>query len=245
MSKVFAVPVAVRGYECGVDHVVALPTMLSYCEHCRWQWIRAPDLGLTSLLQNGHYFVVHRARIHRTEPFGLDTTLTVRSALRAVGRVHCEVEQALVRDDGTLLGRAAIHAIWIGPQGRMRRVPDATREAITDEPLAPTLDPEGPRRPILPARHEDRDPPADAERTRIVARRSDCDSFDHVNHAAYLRYLEDALGGPVVLAELAYRRPARAGDELTLHRWAEDDGMSFAITNHGEVGFRATVTPGS
>lgn len=242
MSNVFAVPVVVRGYECGVDHLVSLPTMLSYCEHCRWQWIRAPDLGLSPFLEEGYFFVVHRARIAVVERFGIDTRLTVRAALRRVGRVHCEVEQALVHDDGRVLGRAAIHAIWIGPGGRMRRVADVTREATTSVPLAPGLG-EGTDLPSLAPRIEDRAPPADAERTTFVARRSECDSFDHVNHAAYLRYLEDTLGGPIAAADLEYRKQAKAGDTLVLHQWPLDGATAFAITKGDEVSFRAVVVP--
>ncbi|MEO0605098.1 MAG: hotdog domain-containing protein, partial [Myxococcota bacterium] len=135
MSDVFSVPVTIRGYECTKGAVVGLPQILSLCEHCRWEWILEPDFGLVEQLHEGHFFVVHRATLGLVRTFGIGTKLTVRAILREVGRVNCVVEQDLVRDDGVLLARAYIDAIWIAPSGRMARVPDHVRRATTEAPL--------------------------------------------------------------------------------------------------------------
>mgnify|MGYP001038373559 CR=1 FL=1 len=74
-----------------------------------------------------------------------------------------------------------------------------------------------------------------SHRTRLQVRWSDLDPYGHVNHAAYLTFLEQAriaaledigwgmaaiaaAGFRVVVAraELTYRRPAVAGDELEI-----------------------------
>lgn len=255
MSTVFATELTVRGYECGLGGVVSVPTLLSYCEHCRWLWISEPTLGLRAQLDDGYFFVVHKARVGLYRSFGIGTRLTVRATLRSVGRVHCEVEQDLVRDDGVVLGRAFVHALWIGPSGRLRRVPQATRDAAVGDVLesiddAPPRVPETWRAPeevryaptLEPRNHRD-DPPPDATRTPHLVRPSDCDMFEHMNNAVYLRLIEDVLDTPIVDADIEYRKQAKPGDALVVHHWATDAGTAVALTRDDDVICRAMVTP--
>ena len=254
MSHVFATSLTVRGYECGAGAVVALPTVLSHLEHCRWLWILEPRFGLVDLLREGHFFVVHRATLGLARTYGMGTSLTVRAALRRVGRVNCEVEQDLVRDDGVLLARARLDVIWLGPEGRMRRVPDLVRAGVTDEPMeARVAPPTGGSGFLAPPQHVfepelarlvARDVPEHAAATPLQVRPSDCDVHEHVNNATYLRYFEDALGAPAAEADIEYRGQAHAGDVLTMRRWAVDDGRtSFALERGEEVLCRAVLTP--
>jgi acyl-CoA thioesterase FadM len=253
MSHVSATDLVVRGYECGPRGTVGLPVVLSYCEHARWRWILGPDLGLLDDLRQGCFFVVHRATLSLARGFGLDTRLTVRAALRAVGRVTCEVDQDLVRDDGVLLARAHVTAVWLGPDGRMRRVPEVARRALTDEPLpsveAPPKDGAGYLAPAEPVhevrleRHVARDVPDDADEQPVRVRPSDCDLHAHVNNAAWLRMFEDLLGAPAVRADVEYRGQAAPGDALRVRSWPHPDGRAFAALRGDEVLCRAVLTP--
>jgi len=257
MDDVFSVPVTIRGYECTTGAVVGLPQILSLCEHCRWEWILEPGFGLVELLHEGHFFVVHRATLGVVRTFGIGTRLSVRAILREVGRVNCLVEQDLVRDDGVLLARAFIDAIWIGPGGRMARVPEHVRRATTAAPLPSRtdvpLDPgrEGsflapPERGFAPTLDDTvfREVPPDAATSSVIVRPSDCDVHDHVNNANYLRLLEDALGGPAREATIEYRGQAVAGDRLTAHRWPLADGRTaFVIDRDEGLVARAVLTP--
>jgi len=258
MSHVFSVPVRVRGYECTHDRTVGLPKILSFMEHCRWEWIRVPELGLVEGLHTGHFFVVHRQTVALARTFGIGTELRVRAALRKVGRVQCEVEQDLVRDDGVLLAKAHITAVWIGPTGRMARLPDATRIAITDEPLQAHDAPDVPDRegsflspaqttlPVILDRHVTRDIPERTERTPWRARPSDCDMFGHVNGSNYLRAFEDALGHHATRADIEYRGQAVAGDELVVHSWSPpvEGHRAFALQRGNDILCRAVLAPG-
>lgn len=255
MNHVFSVPVTIRGYECRQGAVVGLPQVLSLLEHCRWEWILAPSLGLVEALHEGHFFVVHRATVGLCRTFGIGTELSVRAVLRKVGRVNCYVEQDLVRADGVRLARAFINAIWIGPDGRMKRVPEPVRHAPTDLVLAATedaplgsgvpgsfLDPPEQRFAVTLDETVYTEVPEHATRSSIVVRPSDCDLHDHVNNANYLRYFEDALGAPAREGTVEYRGQATQGDRLTLAQWPVGEGRCAFVLHRGDdVMARAVV----
>lgn len=255
MSHVSATDLVVRGYECGPRGTVGLPVVLSYCEHARWQWILGPELGLLDDLRQGSFFVVYRATLALARDFGIGTSLRVRAALREVGRVTCEVDQDLVRDDGALLARARITAVWLGPDGGMRRVPAAARGALTAEPLPAAEAPPAPGvpgsflhppEPVHDPRLERlvaRDVPEDADEREMVVRPSDCDLHAHVNNAAWLRMFEDALGAPALRADVEYRGQAGPGDALRLRSWPHPEGRAFAAQRGDDVLCRAVLTP--
>jgi acyl-CoA thioesterase FadM len=255
MSHVYSTDLVVRGYECSTRRTVGLPTVLSYLEHARWLWILEPDLGLLDELHRGSFFVVHRATLSLARGFGLGTALTVRAALRSVGRVTCEVEQDLVRDDGVLLARAQVTAVWLGPDFGLRRVPDVTRRAVTDEPLTAVVAPASPGRgsflgppewvaDAVVERVVARDVPEDADERPFVVQASDCDLHGHVNNAAYLRIFEDALGAPALRADVEYRGQAGPGDVLRLRSWPHAAGRGFALQRGDDVLCRAVLSPG-
>lgn len=242
MDDFFSVSATIRGYECAQGAVVGLPQILSLCEHCRWEWILEPKLGLVDQLHEGHFFVVHRATLGIVRTFGIGTRLSVRATLREVGRVNCLVEQDLVREDGVLLAKAIVNAIWIGPSGRMVRVPDLVREGVTTAPLPSRIDaPLNPGQPGSFLAPPERvfapsldttvftEVPDDAEVAEVVIRASDCDVHEHVNNANYLRLFEDALGGPAREATIEYRGQAVAGDRLHVRGWALDDGRTAFV----------------
>jgi acyl-CoA thioesterase FadM len=253
MSHVFSVPLRVRGYECSVERTVSLPQVLSYMEHARWAWIMTPGLGLVDGLHSGHFFVVHRQIVSLARGFGIDTALTVRAALRQVGRVSCEVDQDLVRDDGALLARARITAVWLGPGGHMARIPDRTREAVTDEALPSIEAPPSagrassflsPAEPVYPVRLDalvTRAVPDDAAAREVEVARSQCDMFGHVNGSNYLRIFEDTLGRHAVTADVEYRGQAQPGDRLVVRAWGGAAGSCFALSRGADVLCRAVL----
>jgi acyl-CoA thioesterase FadM len=254
MSKVFGVDLRVRGYEATHDRTVGLPQVLSYMEHCRWEWILDPSLGLAEGLHTGHFFVVHRQTVALARTFGIGTRARVRAALRKVGRVQCDVEQDVVRDDGVLLARAHITAIWLGPSGRMVRLPDAVREGVTDEPLASTVADDAPGRPdsflspperTLPVqlpRLVEREVPDSAATRARLARPSDCDMFGHVNGSNYLRAFEDVWGRHATQADIEYRGQATADDLLQVRSWPHPSGRAaFALQRGDETLCRAVL----
>jgi len=84
--------------------------------------------------------------------------------------------------------------------------------------------------------------------TRIHVRWGELDPYNHVNHSTYLSYLEhgriDALDGigwgmarlaadgfqvVVVRADVRFRRPATAGDELVVRTWVVETRAASTI----------------
>ncbi|MFT5460150.1 MAG: acyl-CoA thioesterase FadM [Myxococcota bacterium] len=249
----FQVPLTVRGYECSVDRTVPLPVVLSYFEHCRWNWIQEASLGLLDGLHSGHFFVVHRQTVCLARDFGIGTRARARAVLRDVGRVQGHVEHDLVRDDGVLLARADVTAIWIGPTGRMARLPRNTVGALTKESLDSTTAPdiEGledsfltpPERshPVVLERRVTRAVPANTERTNLTVRPSDCDMFGHVNASNYLRFFEDQFGR-ARRADIEYRGQAVAGDTVQIRSWpVAEEQRAFALLRDDQVLCRAVL----
>jgi acyl-CoA thioesterase FadM len=259
MTHIHTTSLVVRGYECGPDRIVGLPRILSYMEHARWEWILRPELGLVDGLHSGHFFVVHRQTVARARTFGIGTRAIVRAALRQVGRVQCTVEQDLVRDDGVLLARAHIVAVWLGPGGHMARIPERTREAVTDEPMVSHrgealagvatsfLAPDEHEEELLLEPLVQRDVPEHAERRPMVVRPSDCDMFGHVNGSSYVRFAEDALF-PAQRLDVEYRGQAVPHDEVVVRTWAPEvptaqGQQAFALQRGDQTLCRAVLTP--
>lgn len=55
---IFSTPLNTRATECGPDRWITRPHVVSYMEHCRWLWMREPDLGLVDAVHEGHGFYV-------------------------------------------------------------------------------------------------------------------------------------------------------------------------------------------
>ncbi len=259
---IFELPLRTRGTDCGPDRWVTLPAIISYMEHCRWEWLRDPDLGLAEAVHEGHGFFVITQSIAMSRRFGQGQQTTIGCALRKVGRSVAEGDQDIVREDGVLLARCTIRGAWMAPTGRLAKIPVKARESVTDVAVPSTVgkseigdpdslfDPPQPLRPDgfdltivdeLPA-----DPNAIHCRT-LTVRATDCDIFKHVNAANYVRYIADSLAAQgasasVHRAELQYKGQALAGDEVDVLTWAlGDDCWAAAILRDEEVLFRAVV----
>jgi len=256
---IFTLPLRTRGTDCGPDRWVTLPSIVSYMEHCRWEWLREPDLGLVEAVQAGHGFYVLNQSIAMSRRFGQGQKAQIRCALRRVGRSVAEGNQDLVRDDGTLLAHCYIRGAWMSPSGRLARIPSAARDSVSAEPMlsergeSEAGDLDSLFDPPRPLRSGGLDltlvaeVPADAHRRTLWVRATDCDIFKHVNGANYVRYIADSLAiqsaSPSLhRGELEYRGQALAGDEVVVASWPlGDQCWAAAITRGDEVLFRATV----
>lgn len=76
-------------------------------------------------------------------------------------------------------------------------------------------------------------------------RQSDMDGFGHVNNAAYLAVLEEALGGNAppspLRIEIEWRKPSIAGEELTVVESVDEAGVRLWITAAETGELRATI----
>ena len=202
-----------RGYECDATRTVPLPVVFSYLEHVRWEWIQLPELGLAPLLHQGYFFVVQRQTAEIVRRVGMSTDIQVRGAFKRVGRSQAIVRQVVIRkSDGALLVDAQVVGCWLGPNRKLARIPNETREvggrdnvdelvcarAHEVEPAVGGVEasliapPEIVYQPLGLDLPLPKVIPEDAIESRVVVRPSDLDIFDHVNASNWLRLVDDA-----------------------------------------------------
>lgn len=253
------VPLITRGYECDATRTVTLPSFLSYLEHMRWEWIRQPELGLVDHLHGGSFFVVREQRLALARRVGLGVPLVVRGALERVTRCEVTVRQQLVTESGELVAHGVVKGLWVGPNRRLARVPDSVRSHVTPLELAPRspaepggrpasfLDPETPTYDdIALDRPVPTGAPEGAVVEQITVRRSDCDIFNHVNAASWVRYIEDLRQRafdprPGRRVCVSFLKEAVADESITVAGWPEAGGWGFQIMRGDDVLCRAIV----
>jgi acyl-ACP thioesterase len=86
--------------------------------------------------------------------------------------------------------------------------------------------------------------PVEGDRNEMswTFRRTDLDGFGHVNNAAYLAVLEEALGehAPDAMhVEVEWRKPSDAAEQLTVTEMFTEDGAQMWIRSGDEI--RATI----
>ncbi|NCG20202.1 MAG: hypothetical protein GWP91_14430 [Rhodobacterales bacterium] len=259
---IFELPLRTRGTDCGPDRWVTLPAIISYMEHCRWEWMRVPELGLLDAVHDGYGFFVLNQSIAMSRRFGQGQQTRVGCVLRKLGRSVAEGDQDVVREDGVLLARCTIRGAWMAPSGRLAKIPKQARESVSEIGVmshfgeAEDGDPGSLFGPPEPLRIQEADLvipdelPGDASaihRRTLVVRATDCDIFRHVNAANYVRFIADSLAvqgasASLYRAELHYKGQALAGDEIKVLTWAlGDDCWASVIQRGDEVLFRAAV----
>jgi len=231
------VPYRVRFDECGPAGIVRTSVLLRYAQDAAW--IHSESLGFDRAWYDdrGINWVVRAAELSVDLPIPLGATLGVTTRVIGFRRVWARRRtEARLRD-----GRLAMwgHTDWvtIDSRGRPTRVPEdfAIRFAAPERTFVPG------RVPLPPA-------PPDAWSHRGMVRPQDLDPMGHVNNAAYLDYLEEAVlsapgGAPTMAAlprwvRIEYLASAAPGDELegTIWRLPEDDelgGLAWRLEERG------------
>lgn len=248
----------VRGYEVDATRTMPLPVALSFLEQLRWEWIADPEWGLDQGVNSGFFFVVRHQVLELVDRPRFGETLVVEGRLERVGRSEVIVQHRLKVDE-RVMGHARVRGVWLGPNRRLARIPDAARELGRQqaETLPPWEPPKGaaedtvigdnpsfldaPRRVYkgrglglaledVPMTHE----------TTVTVRPSDCDVFQHVNASQYLRYCDDArwAAGNHHHANrvlLDYVDEALAGETLTIQGGPCSQGWQSRITRDGKL----------
>ncbi len=136
------------------------------------------------------------------------------------------------------LGLVEVGAVWIflDADGRPARLPSpfvAVYGASTDG-----------RRTSSRLHHPP--PPPDAESRPWPLRASDLDVFGHVNNTALWLPVEDEMARRHLVprfAEIEYRTPVEAGDEVTLLTHHSDDGLRLWLVAGGQARASAWLVP--
>lgn len=186
----------------------------------------------------GYQWLVRCVQLDLVRPIGYGDTLRVTTQVIGGRRVWARrwTTFTRARDVGVVgaaeespAATALIDWVLLNAAGRPTRVPEEIVAFFA--PDSPTFEP---AHVELPAAAEG------AARHRFRVRASDIDPMDHVNNAAYLDYLDEALsaaGAGGVTARvprsyaIEYLRPARPTDELDATVWAEEAGWAYRLVD--------------
>ncbi|MGM0578687.1 MAG: thioesterase family protein [Myxococcota bacterium] len=233
-------------------HLRISPAMLlRYMEHLRWRAVTDPRYPTAALFAKGNRMVVRSQRLEVVEQVTeQEAELRGRMWVQEVGRSSVHFAQEVLRGDD-VVARAVVTGVYLGRGTGPTRVPDLLRDIVIPERLEP-----GPGVP------RDLEPPADAWSTGLRVRASDMDLFQHVNHATYVDWVEDARalaarGGvygeavgdrtPTRRLAIDYVREALLDQVVAVSTWTQPHGtLAFEGCRDGEDRpvFRAMVTPG-
>ena len=183
-----------------------------------------------------HVWLVRRVRIDVLRPFLDDREVELTTWCSGVAALAAGRRWSLAGDGG---GRIEVDSVWIHL--------DAGGNPARIESFGVYADAGDGRR--VSTRLELPDPPARAARTPWPLRATDVDLHGHVNNAVHWQAVEEvlpALGvdprGPA-RAELDYRRPLDAGDQLDLVAF-EDEGCEAVAFVVGASDVRAVARLG-
>jgi acyl-CoA thioester hydrolase len=119
--------------------VVYHANYLRFFERGRTECLRAAGVGHAELLESADpcAFAVTRMAIAFRRPAHIDDALTVRTRLKAAGRIRLAADQRLLRGDD-LLADADVEIVCIRPGGGPRRLPTEIARRLASIPVSRT-----------------------------------------------------------------------------------------------------------
>lgn len=223
------VPYRVRFDECGPDGLVRTSALLRYTQDIAWVHSERAGFDRDWYLERGLAWVVRTAEVGVGRPIPLGTTLTITTRVIGVRKVWARRRTEALLDDGKLAMWG--HTDWVitDERGMPTRIPPefSGRFGVPPGSFEPG------HVPLPPT------PPGAAVTTSTV-RPQDLDPMGHVNNAAYLDYLEEAVrrAGPAAEPALAavprtvrleYLGPAAPGSALVGQAWPHGEGHETRI----------------
>ena len=231
-----------RGYELDRSGQVGPLSWLRYFEHLRWEAGADEALGLSRLFEDGNRMVVRVQKLELCAPVGHGETLELETWVSRVGKTSLDlVHLARRAADGCELARGAVTIVHVGADGAPRPVPDALRALVRELGAQPQISALAGRRP------------GHAYSEPLQVRASDIDLLQHVNHAVYAAYFDDArvralaagayeprrrASFPLRALAIDYVREVKLGDALRVFTWNLDHepaAFGFDLLREGEA----------
>ena len=229
-NRTATVAYRVRFDECGPDGLARTSAMLRYAQDVAW--IHSERLGFDRdwYATRGLTWLVRAAQVTILRPVPLGTTLDVSTTVAGFRKVWARRRTDGRLADGTLAFWAHTDWVIVDARGLPTRIPAEFPEVYGTMP-----GPFEPGRVPLPPT------PPDATVHSGVVRPQDLDPLGHVNNAAYLDYLEEALlmaGGEGAAAIVAAPRSvwleflvqATPGSTVEGSTWSDDAGAGEPAT---------------
>lgn len=224
------VPYRVRFDECGADGIVRTSALLRYAQDVAWLHSERLGFDRAWYADRGLAWVVRAAELGIVASIHLGDTLSISTSITGFRKVWARRRTEARLEDGTLALWGHTDWVMTDHRGMPGRVPPEfpAAFAIAPGPFEPG------RVPLPPA-------PAGAHVHETRVRPQDVDPMGHVNNAAYLDYLEEALigAGPAARAamgatprrvRLEYLQPATPFVVLSGATWSHTgaDGAGWA-----------------
>ncbi len=225
------VPYRVRFDECGPDGIVRTSTLLRYAQDVAW--IHSERLGFDRAwyLERGLAWVVRAAELAVTRPIRLGTNLAVTTRVIGFRKVWARRRTESRFPDGSLAMWAHTDWVMTNARGLPTRVPDEFPSRFAVPPGS-----------FVPGRVSLPPTPGGVRPHSGAVRPQDLDPMGHVNNAAYLDYMEEALlaGDTSAVSSVVavprrlraeYLAPATLGNLLAGEVWPQaidDEGAGWA-----------------
>ena len=236
------IPYRVRFDECTPAGVARTSSLLRYAQDVAW--VHSERLGFERewYAERGLAWVVRSAELRVEQAVALGETIDISTAVTGFRKVWARRRTEARAADGSLVCWAHTDWVMTGLNGMPARVP-------AEFPVAFGVPPGG----FEPVKVDLGPAPADAAGFAFVVRPQDLDPMGHVNNAAYLDYLEEAIlaTDPAAVAELAalprtlrieYVLAAAPGARLTGVAWGSGADWRYRLTDaDGRELLRATV----
>jgi acyl-CoA thioester hydrolase len=126
-------PITVRSGEIDSFGHVNHAVFLHYLEHARFEALEAAGFSWPMLSERDWQIFVVRIEVDYLAEARRGDHLLVRTWAEGFRRTMMTLAQEIVRDDDpcVVVARARVTAVWIGPDRRPMRVPDAVRAGLT------------------------------------------------------------------------------------------------------------------
>jgi acyl-CoA thioesterase FadM len=217
----------IRGIELDASRSVSPGWLSRIFEDTRWRVFAMEGYALRGLMTGG---VARAGTYEYASPLAFGEEVDITTWVARVGRTSFDFGHRIVRvSDGAIAATARMTVVNLGPDGPAP-VDPIVHCYVVDE-TAPRVRPfpEGSR--------------TDAWSREWVVRPSDQDSFQHVNQARYVDYIDDTrwfaaeagaragLRGRLDALTVEYVREAHAGDRVRMETWCTGEGArAFELT---------------
>ena len=134
IAQVTTTSIAVRSGEIDSFGHVNHAVFLHYFEHARFEALEAAGFRWPLLQENNWQIYVVRIEVDYLAQARRGETLVVRTWAEGFRRTSMILGQEILRDDDsgpTVVAKARVTAVWIGPDRRPMRVPDFVRTGLS------------------------------------------------------------------------------------------------------------------
>ena len=156
---------------------LSMTTIAKYFETLRWRAFEADYAGIGSLFAGDHISVVRAQRIVSSAPIRAGAELKARMWSASLGRTSATFGHELLSTNGEVLASAGVVWVHMTREGTPVELPGSL--VVTSEREVPLFG------------REMEEAPNGAWSYRYAVRASEVDQLQHVNHASYVRYVED------------------------------------------------------